>query len=283
MVIPWTLAIWTGNRTVGAMNPFPPLRRLTRRAAIGDRTRSGDLVRPRRAFTLVEVIVVLAIGSLMVLMVIGWITSLAETSATNLEQNAASGNFTSLSTSLGADITGAVTCDPNGFGVPIYQVGSYTLTGVTYETLQMYELDAGGTYDDLVLWQWSTTTGIIQRAVLTGSAGSCTGPASPNTWVQQITGATTGGTTAALPTWVTVTPNVTSATLVASYQGTPAPLPSGSPLVCTGAAGSSSDPTNCYFDTIEMKATVVNGAGQSSTGKFDQAWAVNLSGSKVAP
>ena len=220
------------------------------------RIRQLPVRRHGRGFTLIEVIVVLALGSVIILMIIGWITSLVNTSASNLEQNAADSGFTYVSTTLAADVTGAVTCAPGGFGVP--------LQAITTTTLGLYEPDAGGTYDNLVLWQWSSGGTALQRAVITGSAGTCPVPPS-----------------AGSITWVTMASNVTAGSFTPWFQGTAGSAPTSG--LCTGAAGSTADPTNCYFDALELQATMTNTAGQGSTIPFDQTWTLNLAGSQVTP
>ena len=221
---------------------------------------TGRITPPRRrasrSITLLEVVVAMTFTGIMVLMMLGWVGALFNSSNTVSATNSAATSLSGLTTQLSSDITGAVVCDPNGLGVPFYTFSS--------NEIGLYEPSSTKGVTNLVLWQYNN--GSIQRAVIAPMAGtSCSfDTTSPN--------------------WVTIASNVTSASFTPWYEGSSAPLPPTSPSggSCAGATGSANAPESCYYNSVSLSATVSGSSGISSGSQtLDKSWAVNLSDSAL--
>jgi hypothetical protein len=212
-----------------------------------------------RAYTLLEVVIVLAFTSVLILMMIGWVSGLMSTSSTLLSATASNSDLSYLSSTFSADATSAVVCASDGLGVPWYSFSS--------SQVGLYEPDATSGMVDLVLWAYSGST--IQRAVLTPVNGACNFDTSN-------------------PSWVTIASNVTSVNFVPWYQGSIAQIP---PIAsqggsCAGVTGSANAPDNCLFDSVEMIVTETGSTAESGITKkvsttLDQVYPVSLSDSRL--
>ena len=226
--------------------------------------------RRKRAFTLIEAVLALAFTSVVTLMMIGWVSSALSTSSALLQKNAPVGEVSYLMATIGSDITSASVCDPNGVGTPInsfvWASAASTLLGVN-----LYGVDSSGN-PTLVMWLYvpanGAVTGYVERAVVAQDANSTC-------------------TFSATPSWVTVAQNVTSFSIVPTYQGASLLGQIPSDGGCTGSVGSPDDPVNCYTDSLEIvgaeSGVTASGAATSYSQSFDQTFALNLTGSHVAP
>jgi len=202
---------------------------------------------------------VVTFSSILVVMVIAWVTSLLSTSAGMVSKNSATGDLGYVSTTFSADATSAVVCDPAGLGVPYYtfsstQVGFYEPSSVTSGAIS------------LVLWQYSS--GQLQRAEIQPSSGSsCSFDTSS-------------------ANWVTVASSVSSAQFTPWYQGSQASYPATptSGGSCAGGVGTTNEPDMCIFDSVELSATIKGvsvGAQGASSSSMDETYPVSLADSKL--
>jgi hypothetical protein len=221
--------------------------------------RHKQLISPRatRALSLLELVVALMLTTTTILMMLGWLSGFVFLGRLAEAQAAPTGDMSNLTTTLGNDLTGAMTCDPNGLGVPFYtfsssELGLYEPSQTTPEQI------------DLVLWQ--IANGKISRAVIDPTSTPCTFD-------------TTN------PTWVTIAAGVGPSLFVPMYQAAIANIPpattGGS---CDGAVGSANAPEHCYFDAVDVEVTLA-GTYQSiqAPQTLDRIWSINLSGSNLAP
>ena len=214
----------------------------------------------KRGFTIIEIVVATVMTTVMVLMVVGWIFTLVNTSASVVSKNASTGDLTYANTLLNNDFTQAVVCDPNGLGVPFYTVSSTQIGIFTPDATVAGQVD-------LTMWQY--VNGQLQRAVIQpDSTGTCS-------------------FTVSNASWATVAGPLSNVAFIPWYQGSQASYPPASSFggTCAGAPGTSNAPEYCEFDSIEVQLTA-NGAvnGNSDPGNaqvLDVTFPVNLAQSKL--
>jgi prepilin-type N-terminal cleavage/methylation domain-containing protein len=105
--------------------------------------RSGNghgMIRQRRGFTLVEVVVVTVVSVILIVAAIGWVMGLVVTSSTSLAQSANTTNAAYINSRMSSDLLGAVDCNAYGLDTPFYsfsptQIAFYDKVGTTSTTL----------------------------------------------------------------------------------------------------------------------------------------------------
>ena len=222
--------------------------------------RSMNRLAARRGFTILEIVVATAMTSVMLLMMVGWVFTLVNTSSNFLSKNASTSDLSYANTMLSSDFASAVVCDPNGLGVPFYtvtstQVGIYTPDATTSGQI------------DLTLWRF--VNGQLQRAVLAPDGlGTCT-------------------YTTSSAQFVTVAGPLASVVFVPWYQGSQASYPAvvSSGGSCAGAPGTPNAPEYCKFDSLEVQLTAMGtqnaNSDPSNTQTLDATFPINLAQVKL--
>jgi type II secretory pathway component PulJ len=153
------------------LTPGPPLTPCPTTNA--GRPRAGR-VRTRAAagaFTLLELVVVAAISSVLFLLLIKWVLTLASASSATLEGSSTERTAQIAQAAFGADVANAVPC-AEGQGSPIRQI--------TPDAVEFYRTAPSGTSIDLVAWRIVGTS--LQRSYVShqvGDANTCDTPTDP--------------------------------------------------------------------------------------------------------
>ena len=221
------------------------------------KSRTLRLARVRRGDSLVEVVIALMLTASVVLGMTAWLSGIFVGSNILGAAAAPTSDMQLVKSTLAADLTGAVVCDPSGQGVPFYSFSS--------SSIGLYEPDPTVSGQiDLVLWQLSGST--IERAVIAPTGSAC-------------------NFDTASATWNVIAPHAQSLNFTPTYEGTVVSIPPTSlGGNCEGAPGTPNAPENCFFQTVMVQVTLLGALGSDTEPQtLNAQWNVNLSSSSLAP
>jgi type II secretory pathway component PulJ len=186
------------------------------------------LRRTRRAFTVLETVISLAISSLILLALVLWVSSLMRSTTSAIQMSSTNRSVRTVSTRLEADIMEISTCDLNGVSPALVRFTAAEI-GFYADVVDPSGVPARDGVADYVLWSFDGST--LTRGVSPGT-GSC--PSMPPT------------PTAALVFEATVAPLGTTPVFTV-YSGTTPLSPEENCLHLTAT---------CPVDSLRLRATL---------------------------
>ena len=208
-----------------------------------------------RAFTLLELAVVVALAAALFVVLTKWVLGLAATAGSATDTAVAQRDASYVSTLLDADTQAARGCDPGGQDAP--------LADVRPESAQLYVRHADGTGIaspsapiDLVLWRLEGVQ--LQRAVIPGD-GTCRFDTTAPDWRTVASGVRAASGTAVF----TGTGNRYAAAGAAPYYGS-----------CSGLAAE-----DCLFDGLAVELVFVSPGADATTVPLSSVYPLTTSGS----
>jgi hypothetical protein len=204
---------------------------------------------PRQAkgLTLVELVVVAVLASALFYLLFNWVLSLIGVAGEGNAIASLSSDTAYTRQLFGTDIASATPCDQYGLSSPFVTVSPTEIS---------FTVSGSNGVPDLILWRLSG--GDLERALVTGSAGSCT-----------------FSTTS--PLWTTVLSNVTAPNNQAFT-----PWEQGTPQTASSAYGTCgpSGPT-CMYGEIELTVTKESLGPNNPVSAIDAVFSVNLAASRM--
>jgi type II secretory pathway component PulJ len=126
-------------------------------------------LRSRRAFTVLETVVALAISSFLLLALVLWVSSLMRSTTSAVQMSAVNRSVRTISTRLEADVLEITTCIQNGVAPPLVKFTASNL-GFYADVVDAAGIPGTDGVPDYVEWRFDGST--LARAVVPGS-GSC--------------------------------------------------------------------------------------------------------------
>ncbi len=209
-----------------------------------------NLLRPPRAakgLTLVELVVVAVLASALFYLLFNWVLSLIGVAGEGNAIASLSSDTAYTRQLFSTDIAAAAPCDQYGLGSPFVTVSPTEISFTAF--------GASGV-PELILWRLSG--GNLERALVTGSTGSCTFSTTNPAWTTVLSNATAPGNQAFTP-WEQGVPQTAS-----SAYGT------------CGPSGPS-----CMYDEIELHVTKESLGPNNPVSTIDAMFSVNLAASRI--
>lgn len=136
--------------------------------------------RARRAFTVLETVVALAISSLILLALVLWVSSLMRSTTSAIQMSASNRSVRTVSSRLEADIIELEPCAPNGTSPALVKFTAADL-GFYADVVDSSGIPGSDGLPDYVLWRFDGST--LARGVLPGDGTCPTSPPSVETYL----------------------------------------------------------------------------------------------------